>query len=180
MNDISISSELPLNCTPVFEAYERGASHPNDTTHLYPSEGTYSCYGIKKGSSTSKGSKGSRLSANAIVGICLGVGIAGLLVFITLRFWYLDKKSKKQRKSPIPRSDGVELGDRNTEDLPPEYSSVVATEVGSLRSEMTAVNHVGDQEGSHNDSAHMRRWSEAANDGDVSPLTPVEGRNPFS
>lgn len=117
---------------------------------------------------------------NAKLGIALGVGIGGLFALISLGFWHLYRKNKKQPKNLTAGGDEVELDDRTAGDLPPEYSSVVATEVGSLRSERTAVNRLGDQDDSHNDSAHARRGSEAANDGDVSPVTPVEGRNPFT
>ena len=84
---------------------------------------------------------------------------------------------ENQRSTPknlIEGSDGVELGGGNGGHLPLEYNSVVATEVGSLRSERTAVNRLGDQEGAHNPLERVRWENQAANVGYLSPVSPVE------
>jgi hypothetical protein len=50
----------------------------------------------------------------------------------------------------------------------------VATEVGSLCSERMAINTLGGQEGAHNHWERVRRENQAANVGDLSPVSPVE------
>jgi len=91
------------------------------------------------------------MSRNAKLGIGLGVSIAVLLTLSCWYFWWWHREYKKQSKRVGLGGEGVEMGGRESGDYdpPPEYSSVVETEVGSLRSERTAVNHVGDEELPH-------------------------------
>jgi hypothetical protein len=118
----------------------------------------------------------SKFSTNAKLGVGLGVGISGLAALCWLRYWWLTRKNAIQAKGMVGVGDGVELGDRDVGDNPPDYDSAVATEVGSLRSERTAFQPVEGHETTLDGLEHADSEEATANDGYVSPLTPVEGK----
>ena len=119
---------------------------------------------------------GHKLSTNAKIGIALGVGVASLGALTLLYFWFLAKKKESAAKEVIGEG-AIELDERDLREPPPDYDSVMATEVGSLRSEWTAVQLAEGGESEHRDLEDVHREGQergAVDDGDVSPVTPVE------
>jgi hypothetical protein len=119
---------------------------------------------------------GHKLSTNAKIGIALGVGVASLGALTLLYFWFLAKKKESAAKEVIGE-DAIELDERDLREPPPDYDSVMATEVGSLRSEWTVVQLAEGGESEHRDLEDVHREGQergAVDDGDVSPVTPVE------
>ncbi|KAE9364027.1 hypothetical protein N431DRAFT_550667 [Stipitochalara longipes BDJ] len=172
-NGINIASELPINCTPAYTAYDRAwRLHGNgDANITYTSY--VSCYSRApwRLPPTTKKSGGHRLSTSAKIDIALGVGLPVLSAIALLWFWFLQRKAKNDSKDLNGESARVELCERDLPDLPPEYDSVMATEVGSLRSERTAVQPDEGENSAVRDLEHVH--GETDNYGDVSPVTPV-------
>jgi hypothetical protein len=97
------------------------------------------------------------LSTNAKAGIGLGVSIPVLAVlFLLCRIW-MKTNVKNHPKNAVGVGQEVELGDRNVnaEGHPPDYSSVVETEVGSLSSGKTAVRPIEAQGRDPHDLEHV-------------------------
>ncbi len=93
-----------------------------------------------------------------------------------LYFWFLAKKKENSAKELV-ENGALELDERDLREPPPDYDSVMATEVGSLRSEWTAVQLAEGGENEHRDLEDVHREGQergAVDDGDVSPVTPVE------
>jgi hypothetical protein len=103
------------------------------------------------------------LSFNTKLGIGLGIGIGGLIALCLLWYWLVHQRMTTQPKGLGEEGKGVELGDSNVGlgENPPDYDSVVATEVGSLRSERTAVQSVEGEGRSSNHAEHVGRERES-------------------
>jgi len=116
------------------------------------------------------------LSTNAKTGIVLGIAMPSVAVIAFLYFWFLNRKSKHGVKDRVAEGARVELDEMDLRDPPPAYDSVMeaATEVGSLRSERTAVEPLEAGDNVQHELGDVHRETAAVGDGDVSPMTPVE------